>query len=487
MESLKYGVLFIDEIGELPDSVQAKFLRVIDSEIHQGSRIRGKMIYSVDNLIIIAATNKPRNTLREDFYYKLGIEVEIKGIEERPKDVRKSVPYFIKKAIGKRKDQSLLAEMFGTGNQVNLYELSETEPVKIFAEEQSDLIIDEILERKWPGNFRSVRNVLDAAILRIEVTDNLVDFSKEFLHNCHHYMEIYGDANKTISIPVENSIYPSTSPNMDRRIEEEIINKNIFPEMGDYEKNVLAVFLSATQNTGFKRQDIEKHYQRHDKIKHASQSHIRNKINQLITHGILSRKGSSKSTRYQLTKRFLDQVELKDENIFSLPNINKKWISRDEEIELLTSLLHNTDRLYIHGSLRYGKTAFITMFSHARKNLYNFYYYALGEVGIKKFFKDVFEHLESKNIALSDNESYADPVNTIHPFLEKLFKPSEKFKPVLILDNVHLISNADDKKHIIEISEKWKELILILVGDKMDIDLSDEFTEFSIRYWSKQT
>jgi len=491
LEIMKYGVLFIDEIGELPKELQAKFLRVIDSEIREGMRMRGKMIYSINDLIIISATNQPREKLRDDFYYKLGIKVEIKGIDERPKDVRKSVPYFIRKAIDKRKDQISIAGVFGTSDQLNLYKLSETEHVMNFAEEQSNLIINEILLRKWPGNFRSLRNVLDAAILRIEEVNNLANFSKEFQNNFHRYKEVYSETNINSIISVDNairdSIFPSRYPDVDTRIEEEIINANVFPEMGAYEKKVLAVFLSATHNTGFKRQDLEKFYQKYNRIKHTSQSHIRNKINQLITNGILIRDGSSKSTGYRLTKEFLEKVQLSNSRIFSLPEINKKWTNRDTEIEALEILLHNSDRLYIQGPSLYGKSAFITMFCNARNKLYNFYYYALGETGIKEFFKYVSEHIQPKNIVLSDNELYTDPVNKIYPFLEKLFEPSEKFKPVLILDNVHFISNADDKRIILELSKKWKDVIIILIGNKMDNAFLEDYYEFPLSPWGKQT
>jgi hypothetical protein len=106
------------------------------------------MTYSLKDLIIISATNQPKEKIRKDFYYKMGLEVNIKGIDERPKDVRKSIPYFISKAIGKRKDYAAVNNMFGIRGLRDVSGLAETEEVKNFALEQGRLVAGEILMRK---------------------------------------------------------------------------------------------------------------------------------------------------------------------------------------------------------------------------------------------------------------------------------------------------------------------------------------------------
>ena len=95
LEIIKCGVLFIDEIGDLPETVQPKLLRAFDSAIRKGRRIGGRMDYSLDDLIIISATNRPRESIREDLYYKIGADVEIKGLDDRPEDFQNFIPIFI--------------------------------------------------------------------------------------------------------------------------------------------------------------------------------------------------------------------------------------------------------------------------------------------------------------------------------------------------------------------------------------------------------
>ena len=491
VETIKYGVLFMDEVGELPESLQAKFLRAIDSEIREGRRISGKMDYSLRDLIIIAATNQPREMLRNDFYYKIGFDVEIKGIDERPKDVRRSIPYFIRKAIGKRKDNEAVIKMFGITELQDVSKLAEAEQVRNFAQEQSELVIREILMRKWPGNFRALRITLEASILRIESPKSIGSFSREFRNNLHHYIPRYSANAAKTSIPVQGSVqdpvYPSPYPDIDRRILEKMNAENIWPETGDFEKNVLAVFLSSTHKVGFKRKDIENHYKKYGAIKHHSESHVRGKISQLLTSKILKRKGKSKGIRYQLSEYFLDSIVSRPAEIFSLPEVNETWIPRDREVDTLSKILLTAERIYIQAPPRYGKSAFITMFCDAKKDRYNFYYYLLGEAGIKKLFEDILNLLQSKEIISEPGNLLDDAVKNIQPYLGKLFQPKEGAKPLLILDNAHFISDPHDTGTIVELAKEWKNVIVILVGDKMDNALLEDFYEFSLGPWGKQT
>ena len=102
-------------------------------------------------------------------------------------------------------------------------------------------------------------------------------------------------------------------------------------------------------------------------------------------------------------------------------------------------------------------------------------------------YEDIVIHLQSKNIVLNTSKILGDAVNNFHPLLEKLFKSKEGIKPVLILDNVHFISNPHDIRTIVELAKKWKEVILILVGDTMDNALLEDFHEFPLGPWGRQT
>jgi DNA-binding NtrC family response regulator len=136
------GTLFLDEIGEFPIELQAKFLRVLDS---QSVRRLGSTTSEIIDVRIVSATN--RNLLeavrarvfREDLLYRLrGIEIHVPPLRERREDIVPLANFFLRN----------FAERNGL-------------PQKRLSESAGDL-----LERqRWPGNIRELRRAIEAAVV----------------------------------------------------------------------------------------------------------------------------------------------------------------------------------------------------------------------------------------------------------------------------------------------------------------------------------
>lgn len=95
------GVIFLDEIGDMPPLLQAKLLQVLQSG--EFSRLGGTRDIKVDTWVI-AATNHNlledirQGLFREDLYYRLRvIEIKIPPLRERKEDIPLLVEHFIKK------------------------------------------------------------------------------------------------------------------------------------------------------------------------------------------------------------------------------------------------------------------------------------------------------------------------------------------------------------------------------------------------------
>ena len=136
-EAAQSGTLFLDEVGELPLSFQAKLLRVL--ETGEVMRVGGTRIVKTD-VRLIAATNRDLRRMaaegrfREDLYYRLNV-----------------MPLFLPPLRERREDILPLAELFLAKNN-RKYGLSRA----LTQEMRRGL-----LAYGWPGNIRELRNVIE--------------------------------------------------------------------------------------------------------------------------------------------------------------------------------------------------------------------------------------------------------------------------------------------------------------------------------------
>lgn len=147
------GTIFLDEIGEIPLSLQAKLLRVIQHKVFE--KVGSSNSIRVD-VRILAATNidmdkaLEKGTFRKDLYYRLNV-----------------LPFYIPPLRERTEDISELAEYFL--NKVNLLTNKKKADFTIEA-------MEELLSYSWPGNVRELENVIERSALisineSIEVDD----------------------------------------------------------------------------------------------------------------------------------------------------------------------------------------------------------------------------------------------------------------------------------------------------------------------------
>jgi len=130
------GSFYLDEVAELPLSLQAKLLHVLQD--FRFSRVGGHGAIDVDTRII-AATNRDleqaiaRGEFREDLYYRLNVvEVRIPPLRERKEDIPSLVSRFL----------TSFNQQYGRNKQIS----SET--------------LHRLIEYPWPGNVRELENIV---------------------------------------------------------------------------------------------------------------------------------------------------------------------------------------------------------------------------------------------------------------------------------------------------------------------------------------
>jgi len=137
------GVLFLDEIGDMPLSLQAKLLRVLQSG--EFAPLGSEKEVKADAWVI-ASTNQnlgenvKKGLFREDLYYRLNIiKIYIPPLRERPEDIPLLIDYFLEKYMA----------------QLGRKKLSHP----------SRNIIERLIAYNWPGNVRELQNVLQSCIV----------------------------------------------------------------------------------------------------------------------------------------------------------------------------------------------------------------------------------------------------------------------------------------------------------------------------------
>ncbi len=136
------GVLFLDEIGDMPLATQAKLLRALQNqEVQRLGSLQARKV----NVRVIAATHQKlrekiaKGEFREDLFYRLGmVELEVPALREREGDLRLLVRHFVEK-YAELCDKKIL----GLTNRAQL-----------------------VLSRhRWPGNVRELENVIGHAAM----------------------------------------------------------------------------------------------------------------------------------------------------------------------------------------------------------------------------------------------------------------------------------------------------------------------------------
>jgi len=145
------GSIFLDEVSEMPLTMQVKLLRVLQER--ELTRVGGEKVIAVD-VRVIAATNKDlvdlknRGLFREDLYYRLNVvNLEIPPLTKRRDDIPLLAQHFLGIFVDKNKKK-----------------------IKGFTPKA----MDQLIRYDWPGNVRELMNAIERAVV-LARTDYLDD------------------------------------------------------------------------------------------------------------------------------------------------------------------------------------------------------------------------------------------------------------------------------------------------------------------------
>ncbi|MBI5866909.1 MAG: sigma-54-dependent Fis family transcriptional regulator [candidate division Zixibacteria bacterium] len=152
------GTIFLDEIGDIPQALQVKLLRVVETKAFR--RLGGNERINVD-VRLLAATNRDlqemvrKGEFREDLYYRINVvSILLPPLRDHPDDIPELVDHF-------------LGELRRSGDADKRF---------------SDTAIQSLTRHDWPGNVRELRNLVERSVLlaesdTIEVSDLPINVS----------------------------------------------------------------------------------------------------------------------------------------------------------------------------------------------------------------------------------------------------------------------------------------------------------------------
>lgn len=148
LEAASGGSLFLDELAEMPMSIQAKLLRVLQDGVLR--RVGSTRTDAVVAVRFIAATNRDpqkaieEGLLRKDLYYRLRVvPIHIPPLRERPEDIRYLSEYYLRHFWTRHRPEESVPHL--------------TDGARAF-----------LVGHDWPGNVRELRNVIEHAVVLAE-------------------------------------------------------------------------------------------------------------------------------------------------------------------------------------------------------------------------------------------------------------------------------------------------------------------------------
>jgi two-component system nitrogen regulation response regulator NtrX len=142
LEHAHGGTLFLDEIADMPQTTQAKILRVLTDQSY--TRVGGQRPVKVDVRVLSATSRNLQDEIaagrfREDLYYRLNVvPVKLPALRERREDIPELVSHFLARFAAERR----------------------MSPPRISEEAMAALQAHD-----WPGNVRQLRNIIERTLI----------------------------------------------------------------------------------------------------------------------------------------------------------------------------------------------------------------------------------------------------------------------------------------------------------------------------------
>jgi len=483
----QHGVLFLDEIADLPTEVQPMLLRAINDELSEAMPLGGMTAYSTKDVRVLAATSLPFSDLRKELQYRLGAQISIPNLKQRPKDCEAAARYYIRKAMIKRKDrlelyQSFFPEDFDQFRDKVDCENYDKDKEKVYRQDSRwkelinslfQTLAPQLNRIQWDGNFRSLRQVIESSIICTDDLNSVEAFIQEadrlFRHRAGNHSE---------RIMPSTALPSRPSGHRDTMMYQEEFHQvdKILGHIPDDDKFAWAQFLWELKHKPgkmFKRRDLERRFG----IDESQRKTLQNRLTAFVEAGIFIRlKGFNYKLDISEELRLSRQPSL---FTFSIPTPDAASPVETEETEQILKILSQGNHLFLSCHDKTLVHSVLNQIEAALSTNRSLHYYPCQKSSLEEWADALIHIVETKEISttfschVKTDLSLSQQLLMLTGYIEQLLQ--EQTVPLFILDDIDRVQDPESVKALGYMLHHWPFIQFFLTGTKMPtaFDLSD--------------
>jgi len=493
-EECERGILFLDEVGDLPEETQPRLLRAFSPGEGRRLGAPADCTYSTENVLILSATDQPLSNMRPALLERLGQPVWVPGLNERPSEIGQVLCYFAGSALQKRRDlrrAGFIAEQIPDSQRLAL---GPDEVPQDLIEDLAHSIAQRLTEfaigHHWPGNFRSLRVVVEFAICLGDVRGGeehyVADVCERFRRRARAVRERPAPDTRRVSStpmpplddvveedePMDDEETVTVPPSMESNSTYQGLvttMRTACPRVRRSEHERLCEFLVNQGDTAFPRSDL-------DMVLQASAGTSRNRLRVLQDQGWIER---TQGDLYRLLQQSaaVPQVTVSPERAaLSAFEFRAPHVTLDQRrASVLGDVLGTLDRtcrgVYLGGGPNSGKTTVARAVATEQANVRHVLWWSCVQQDFEQFFEALEEYVVQRgwetreSISFGEDRSLRDRAMALTGHMHRFAGDDA---PLLILDGEEQIRTLDARAALLVILSRWTCFRLLVVGPRMD-------------------
>lgn len=463
------GVLFLDEIGDLPRRTQAMVLRALDERSGTGQRLGATDVYPTSGVTVIVATNRPLETLRSDLLERLGHHLVVPALVERTDEIVPALHHFAREALRTRRDVPLASWLVRStdGAAVDDADLVELAAQLVGRLERP------ALASRWTGNFRALRRAVEYAVTLATMRRRegfLEEATTLFTSQCDGDGGACAEA-RSVATTSASAVVTPDEPEVDAALYERVVEAfdQATTKLPRAEIDGIARLVALHPERTIARAQI-------DAITGKSEATSRNRLKLLLDAGLLETVGNGDRYRILRVPRVSEPFRWQPRTArLVAPELGTELAERSVAwVAQLDEMLARTAGVYVAAAAGAGKTtvgqALATRLARSRPVLWwSFPKDASAAGGLS----DLLAALEEELLApggCSPNGSALDALTERERVLRLTgfftARRAEGHRPVLVLDDVEHIADRDGEELLLAMARHWTDCQMVLLGER---------------------